>query len=51
MYYKYTLLIICLYGYFSCKNNSDDKLVYALKYAENNRHELQKVLDHYKKTH
>lgn len=49
MYYKYTLLIICLYGYFSCKNNSDDKLVYALKYAENNRHELQKVLDHYKK--
>ena len=47
MHYKYTILIICLCCHFSCKNSSDDKLIYALKNAENNRHELQKVLDHY----
>ena len=48
MYYKYTILTICLCSYFSCKNDSDDKLIYALKNAGNNSTELQKVLDHYK---
>lgn len=48
MYYKYTILIIFLCSCFSCKNDSDDKLIYALKNAGNNSSELQKVLDHYK---